>query len=171
MMKKSQDFFSRLSSKESFVCFDSQVLHFKGGIMPVEFLTKAQEQRYGRYTTDPSEAQLARYFHFSDTDIKLIAQRRGEINRLGFALQLGTVRFLGTFLTNPTDVPPVVVDYLAKQLGMTDTEGWSSYGTSRTHFDHAAEIKHFYGYRDFSSPSESFRLVRWLYTRAWVSNE
>src|ERR671932_795299 len=28
-----------------------------------------------------------------------------------------------------------------------------------------------YGYRDFSDPVEHFRLVRWLYTRAWLSAE
>ena len=93
--------------------------------MPVEFLTTEQEQRYGRYTGDPTPAQLACYFHLSDTDQKLIAQRRSEINRLGIAIQLSTVRFLGTFLPNPTDIPDVVVDYLAKQLlACQKTGGW-----------------------------------------------
>ena len=27
------------------------------------------------------------------------------------------------------------------------------------------------GYRDFADPAEGFRLVRWLYTRAWLSSE
>ena len=86
-------------------------------------------------------------------------------------MQLGTVRFLGTFLVSPTDVPAVVLDYLAKQLGITDKESLARYGTGKTHWDHAAEIKRHLGLSDFSDPTEYFSLVRWLYTRAWLSNE
>jgi hypothetical protein len=149
--------------------------------MPVDFLTKEQQDNYaksnarlrlsGRYNNTPSLEQLGRYFHLDDTDLNLIRQRRGEHNRLGFAVQLGTVRFLGTFLMNPTDVPDVVVDYLAKQLDITDKECLSRYGIGETHWDHASEIKRHYGYRDFSEPTEYLSLIRWLYTRAWVSDE
>jgi TnpA family transposase len=146
--------------------------------MPVDFLTKEQQDNYaksnarlrlsGRYNNTPSLEQLGRYFHLDDTDLNLIRQRRGEHNRLGFAVQLGTVRFLGTFLMNPTDVPDVVVDYLAKQLDITDKECLSRYGIGETHWDHASEIKRHYGYRDFSEPTEYLRLAMSARVFYWI---
>lgn len=139
--------------------------------MPVEFLTEDQQRRYGRYTEEPSPLQLARYFHFDDLDQQLIARRRTDHTRLGFAVQLGTVRFLGTFLPNPTDVPANVVVYIANQLGLEDPACLHHYHSRDTHWDHTTEIQQVYGYCDFHDPRESFRLVRWLYSRLWLSAE
>jgi TnpA family transposase len=139
--------------------------------MPVEFLTPDQRRRYGGYTEDPSPQQLARYFHLDDRDQQLIARRQREHTRLGFAIQLGTVRFLGTFLPDPTAVPATVVAYMAQQLSIPDVACLAQYRTRDTHWDHVAEIQQTYGYRDFRDPREVFRLVRWLYSRAWLSAE
>jgi TnpA family transposase len=139
--------------------------------MPVEFLSQDQQHRYGRYTEAPSPFQLARYFHFDDRDRQLIGQHRRDSNRLGFAIQLGTVRFLGTFLPEPTDVPANVITNVANQLDIPDTTCLADYRLRETHWDHAAEITRAYGYHDFHEPREVFCLVRWLYTRAWLSAE
>jgi TnpA family transposase len=140
--------------------------------MPVAFLTDDQAQRYGRYSGEPTADQLARFFYLDDGDRALVLRRREDHVRLGFALQLGTVRFLGTFLPDPTAVPPGVVTYMSRQLQIGDPSCLPHYLERRgTHHDHARDIQRRYDYRDFHAPREVFRLVRWLYTRAWLSAE
>jgi TnpA family transposase len=140
--------------------------------MPVEFLTEMHKQRYGDFAGEPTPEELARYFHFDDTDRTLIGKRRGDHNRLGFALQLGMVRYLGTFLPNPINVPPGVVAYVGQQLDISDTSSLIEYvEREATRLEHTAEIRAIYAYQDFNRPPWRFRLSRWLYTRTWLSNE
>ena len=140
--------------------------------MSSRFLSLEQQHNYGRYVGEPTTEQLAHYFHLDDTAKTLVQKRRGEHNRLGFAIQLCTVRFLGTFLINPIDVPQGVIDYLASQLKIKDVNCLEQYLLrSNTHWEHTLIIKKHYGYRDFSSQPEHWRLVRWLYQRAWIGGE
>jgi hypothetical protein len=46
--------------------------------------------------------------------------RRGEHMKAGFAFHLVTVRWLGTFLEDPLDLPGAVLDFVAGQLGISD---------------------------------------------------
>ena len=140
--------------------------------MPVDFLSETQRAAYSRYAGEPSAEQLARYFHLDAHDRSVIATRRGDENRLGFAVQLGTVRFLGIFLPRPTEVPDGVVRFVATQLGIRDTTSFARYAQrTATHREHASQIQKRYGYRPSSDPAESFQLLRWLYTRATLSAE
>jgi hypothetical protein len=88
--------------------------------MPVDFLTSEQIRQYGRFAGDPSPAQLGKYFFLDNRDRSEVLIRRGAHNRLGYALQLCTMRFLGTFLSDPLAVPRLVVHHLARQLGIDD---------------------------------------------------
>jgi Domain of unknown function (DUF4158) len=111
--------------------------------MPGEFLTDAQEQAYGHFVGPPSNQQLSRYFHLDDADRERVNVRRGAHNKLGFALQLTSVRFLGTFLAEPTAVPSNVVAYVAAQLSIRDVACLADYAARpSTGWEHAAEIRH-----------------------------
>lgn len=139
--------------------------------MPVDFLTEELEQRYGRYTGVPSESELAQHFYLDARDHGLIGQHRGNPSRVGFAVQLCTVRYLGTFLSDPTEVPPEVVAYVAAQLRITDTSPFAHYREGQLSYDDAAEICYRYDYHEFTDPGAVFEMVRWLYARAWFSSE
>jgi Domain of unknown function (DUF4158) len=119
----------------------------------IEFLSDDQVAAYGRFVGPAERAELERFFFLDDADRVLIGKRRGDHNRLGFSLQLGTVRFVGLFLADPLDVPAVVVDYLAGQLGIADASSVKRYAERQsTQWEHAAEIRQAYGYRDLLPP-------------------
>ena len=139
--------------------------------MPVDFLTSEQKANYGQFSAEPNEVQLARYFHLDEADLAFINHRRGNQNRFGVALQLGCVRFLGTFMSNLPQVPVNAQWFVARQLGLNDVAILSTYAQRETtRREHAALIRDQYQYREFSWPW-SFRLSRLLYTRSWISNE
>ncbi len=139
--------------------------------MQVNFLTQEQERSYGRFTGESSAEQLSRFFYFDDADRQLIIRRRWNYMRLGFALQLGAVRFLGTFLDNPTDVPPGVTKAVAKHIGVDDLACLSRYTEGKARWFHAEEIRQRYGYKDFSDPAIQFRLNRWFYALCWTGTD
>ncbi len=139
--------------------------------MPVDFLNDRQKRSYGRFDGEPSVEELAGCFHFDDTDHVLIAKRRGIHNRLGFALQLGTVRFLGTFLENPIEVPRSVIDYIAAEFAIADISSLAKYGSSETRWDHKEEIRQHFGYRQFTHRGHIIGFIRWLFTRSWLNGE
>lgn len=89
--------------------------------MPVKFLTDEQAAAYGSFQDVPTRPELERFFFLDDDDRDLIARRRTDGHRLGMALQICTVRYVGMFLLDdPLAVPWDVVEYLARQLGIED---------------------------------------------------
>ncbi|MEU2835241.1 DUF4158 domain-containing protein [Streptomyces lavendulae] len=133
------------------------------------FPTDEQRRNYGAFTAVPDDGQLAGYF-LLDRDARRRAMAcRGARSQLGYGVQLGTVRFLGTFLDNPEDAPPEVVEYVAEQLGHSASV-LAGYGSERTRWDHRDAIKDAYGYRDLKGDAW-WKLARWLWDRCWSGNE
>ena len=125
---------------------------------------------YGRFPDRLSADELAEFFFFDERDRELVCKRRREGNRLGFAVQLGTVRYLGRFLEDPSTVPEQVVRWAARELGV-DPSGLGRYARGEARWDHQAEIRREYGYREFHQRDVELELVAWLEARAWVSAE
>jgi hypothetical protein len=135
-----------------------------------DFLTAQQIELYGRFGAEPSSEELERFFFVDDEDRKLIARRRDSVTRLGFALQLTTVRLLGTFLADPIDVPSVVVEYLAGQLEIEDASCVKGYlKRDQTRLEHRWEISRVDGWHDFAELREALTLH--MDRRAWTTGE
>lgn len=112
--------------------------------------------------------QLGGFFHLDAAARQRAMACNGARNQVGFAVQLGTARFLGCFLTDPEDVPAVVVDYVAEQLGL-DSSKLKGYGEKEARWDHQKLIREAYGSHNFED--HSFALACWVYRRAWSKNE
>nr|WTB28678.1 DUF4158 domain-containing protein [Streptomyces sp. NBC_00830] len=136
--------------------------------MPTYFLSEDQRRRFGRFAEDPDEGQLAGSFLLDQTARRRAMAAKAR-NRIGWAVQLGTVRYLGTFLDNSEQVPGVVVDFVAEQLGLKAAE-FAGYGTKEHRWDHQEQIREGYGYTKFEF-DHWFALARWMYRRAWIGSE
>ncbi|MEV4123992.1 DUF4158 domain-containing protein [Nocardia sp. NPDC049707] len=117
-----------------------------------------------------TRGDLERFFHLDDNDHELIAQRRRDSNRLGFAVQLVTVRYLGMFLADPLEVPADLVDYLAEQLGIDDPSCVKAYtDRKQTRYDHQAVIIRKHGLIEFADIEGE--LAAWIADQAWTTGD
>lgn len=115
-----------------------------------ELLTPEERQQYLQIPSDLGEWELATYFTLTQHDLEIIQQRRRDYNRLGFAVQLCILRYLGWTLSDITEVPVQVLCYIAKQIN-ADVESFSSYGEREaTKYEHLEEIRKEYGYQTFT---------------------
>ena len=138
--------------------------------MPVDFLGDAEVAAYGRFVGVPSVEELERFCFLDDVDRALIDRRREDHARLGFAVQLTTVRAVGAFLADPAEVPSVVVDYLAGQLGISDGSCLAAYSTRRTtRFEHAEQIRRSYSLVSFGEVAKELEV--WIDARAWTTGD
>ena len=141
--------------------------------MPTRHLSDEQRQRYASFAAAPSPDQLSRYFHLDGGDRQIIDGLRGDHNRLGFALMLGSARFLGAFPATDQDVPLPVTAFLLNQLGLPpDVQFKGYFGHGGQRLRHLALIRERFGFTEFSDNGPArFRLARWLYALCWSGDD
>ncbi|MCE7938523.1 MAG: DUF4158 domain-containing protein [Chloroflexi bacterium CFX6] len=133
--------------------------------MSASFLTHRERERLDRYPADVRPEDLSAYFLLSPGDLVRVYTQRGDHNRLGFALQLCALRYLGFAPDDLTTAPDPVVRFLAGQIGVAP-DALKLYGlraqTRRAHFQ---EVQAYLGFR--RATEEDLRLLTaWLVTAA-----
>lgn len=128
-------------------------------------LTDAERERLNSFPTDISSADIITFFTLSSSDKKQIPITTNASNRLGFALQLCTLRYLGFCPDKLTPIPAEVLEYLAKQLGV-DPNSLSDYGErAHTRTDHLQTVQEYLGFRK-ATHADFTSLAAWLRDRA-----
>ena len=142
--------------------------------MPTRHLSDEQRQRYANFAAAPSPDQLARYFHLDRSDREITDGLRGDHNRLGFALMLGSARFIGVFPGADVEVPDSITAFLVDQLGLKKAPELNGYFNFKNgqRFRHLALIRERYGFTEFADNGPArFRLARWLYALCWSGDD
>ncbi len=129
------------------------------------FLTTAERKRLSTFPQEISVGDLGRYFTLAPEDLTQVSSQRGDHNRLGFALQLCTLRYLGFIPDNLLEPPPAVLRLLAHQLdvpiGVLDAYSHRQ----QTGSDHLLQVMHYLNYRRATTP-DLVVLEDWLVERA-----
>ena len=115
--------------------------------MPASFLTEAERQHRSAFPNEIAQADLITYFTLSSADLAQIRKQRGSANRLGFALQLCALRYLGFIPQQQETIPDEVIHYVAEQLQI-QPEALAHYGQRpNTGVDHLKAITQYLGFR------------------------
>ncbi len=133
--------------------------------MPGQFLTKAEREQLSSFPPYPTEDEIITFFTLTAPDLSLINKRSGDYNRLGFALQLGTLRYLGFVPDALQNAPFAIVDYLAQQLQVNSSR-LSLYGKrEKTRTNQLQQIQSHLGWRK-STQMDLLLWDNWLLERA-----
>ncbi len=133
--------------------------------MPAAILTEADRARLRTFPTNIPPADVVDYFTLAPTEITAATEKSGAHNRLGFAVQLTALRYLGFIPDDAPQAPKDIVDHLASQLGVAPG-ALADYGARRrTRQEHAVEVADHLGFRK-ATPGDMAEADAWLLERA-----
>ena len=110
-----------------------------------ELLTESQ--RLSLQTPASDERGRVRHYTLSSEDLALINRRRGDPNRLGFALILCYLRFPGRILQQGEQPPAALCAFVAEQLSLAATQFGDDAKRDQTRREHVLEIENALGLR------------------------
>ena len=99
--------------------------------------------------SDLSKAELFRYFTYSAEDRLAISECRGNNNKVGFALLLGSVRLTGRFPINFDLLPDTLLTHVCKQVKIEGQLFLDYPQRPATLHQHKERIKALLGLRSF----------------------
>ncbi|MCL1495896.1 MAG: DUF4158 domain-containing protein, partial [Pseudanabaena sp. Salubria-1] len=73
--------------------------------MPANFLSESERLRLSQFPSSIIESDIICYFTLSKEDLVQVKRQRKSYNRLGFAIQLCALRYLGFSPDNLKDIP------------------------------------------------------------------
>ena len=133
--------------------------------MPSTFLTCKEQERLACFPDDIQQWDLITYFTLTEHDCSLIDTYQGESNRLGAALQLCAVRYLGFCPANLNTASSDMTAFLARQLKV-DPSVLQDYGKRRmTRSVHFHAVLTHLGFRRVQIEDHE-QIVEWLTERA-----
>ena len=116
--------------------------------MPRRSILSASE-RDSLLALPDTQNELIRRYTFNDNDLALIRQRRGDANRLGFAVQMSLLRYPGQGLAVDGAVPAPMLRWIARQLRI-DPACWPKYAERQeTRREHLIELRAYLGLSPF----------------------
>ena len=96
-----------------------------------------------------NQEEFIRHYTFSESDLSLIRQRRGDANRMGVAVQLCLLRFPGQGLLPDATVPMPLLQWIGRQLRL-DPICWPQYAErEETRREHLLELRAYLGMDPF----------------------
>ena len=110
-----------------------------------ELLTESQ--RLSLQTPASDERGRVRHYTLSSEDLALINRRRGDPNRLGFALILCSLRFPGRILQQGEQPPAALCAFVAEQLSLAATQFGDYAKRDQIRREHVLEIENALGLR------------------------
>lgn len=110
-----------------------------------ELLTESQRVTFHAPATD--ERGMVRHYTLSADDLALINRRRGDPNRLGFAVTLCYLRFPGRILQQGEQPPAALCAFVAEQLGLHAANFGDYAERDQTRREHVLEIQTALGLR------------------------
>lgn len=133
--------------------------------MPPRFLSAQDRQQFNNFPTAIEDGDLITHFWLTPADQEQLMAVRQDSNRLGFALLLCALRYLGFFPHNLHSAPANAVGYLAQQLN-SDPAVLTNYGNrTQTRRDHQQRIMAYLDFRWFQRADRD-ALLEWLSHRA-----